>query len=91
MIKTGNLQHTRFARCVKELVWTPCRSVAFGPLKLYHRRRGWTVGAGHGTGDSRAMGRGTAMRFFGIVTLTRIGIKHLFAAPVTATAPMTLG
>src|SRR5712691_303764 len=49
--KTGNLQHTRFARCVKELVWTPCRSIAFGPLKLYHRRRGgpWCQGVALGT------------------------------------------
>src|SRR5262245_60588254 len=38
--QTGDLQHTRFARRVKELGWTPRRRIAFGPLKLYHRRRG---------------------------------------------------
>src|SRR4030095_9372603 len=67
----GNLQHTWFARCVKEPVWTPRRTVAFGPLELYQRRRGGPWGQGRALGTAAPWGKDkTAMRFFGIVTLT---------------------
>src|SRR5262245_54421060 len=57
--QTGHLQHTRFARRVKELGWTLRRRIAFGSLKLYHRRRGrpW----GQGTGGQPRQGRETAI------------------------------
>src|SRR5262249_58360817 len=34
--KTGNLQHTRFARCVKEPVWTPPESELCGVKTLWY-------------------------------------------------------
>src|SRR5215831_12008253 len=67
---TGNLQHTRFARHVKELVLDAILEGCIWPPEALPSPPGWIVVSGCGLGDSRAMRGGAAMWFFGVVTLT---------------------